>query len=80
MDIEFDPSVINYGRLLELFWRNHSSASQKSNQYMSAIFCHDDEQLSLAECSKDEQQKKTSKQIFTKIVMAEKFYDAEEYV
>ena len=47
---------------------------------MSAIFCHDDEQLSLAEYSKDEQQKKTSKQIFTKIVMAEKFYDTEEYV
>ena len=78
MDIEFDPSVISYDRLLELFWKNHSPTSQKSNQYMSAIFCHGDEQLSSAERSKNEQQKKISRQIFTKIVMAEKFYDAEE--
>ena len=47
---------------------------------MSAIFCHGDEQLSLAECSRDEKQKKSTKKIFTKITVAEKFYDAEEYV
>ena len=47
---------------------------------MSAIFCHGDEQLITAENSRDEQQKKTSKKIVTKITRAEKFYDAEECV
>lgn len=49
-----------------------------SRQYMSAIFYHDDTQKALAEETRDEQQKRLTQKIVTRIVQAETFYDAEE--
>lgn len=46
---------------------------------MSAIFYHGDEQKRLAEKTKEEHQKKVSRQIQTRIKFAETFYDAEDY-
>jgi len=77
--IQYDPSQNNYKNLLDIFWKNHDSTSCKSRQYMSAIFYHDDEQKSLAEETKAEHQTKVRKQIQTKILPAERFYDAENY-
>ena len=63
--------------MLDIFWENHDPTARNKAQYMSAIFYHDDEQKKLAEESLKKKQKKTVRQIQTKILPAETFYDAE---
>uniref|UniRef100_UPI0039801AA1 peptide-methionine (S)-S-oxide reductase n=1 Tax=Salmonella sp. s51228 TaxID=3159652 RepID=UPI0039801AA1 len=48
-------------------------------QYMSAIFYHNEEQLQLANQTKDEHQKSVHRPIQTKIKPFESFYNAENY-
>lgn len=47
---------------------------------MSAIFYHNEEQRKIAEESRDEHQKTLRDKIVTKIIPAQTFYDAEEWV
>lgn len=61
-----------------MFWANHEPTRSTSKQYMSVIFYHGDKQRKLAESSKEEEQKKRSKEIQTRIAPAETFYEAEE--
>ena len=49
-----------------------------SEQYMSAIFYHNDEQKKLAKETFEREQKKTSRPIQTKILQAKDFYEAEK--
>jgi len=87
VQIEYDPSVISYKELLNLFWSNHDPTSLNrqgpdiGRQYRSAIFFHDEEQKKIAQESKDEIEKsgRFKKQIVTEIVPAPEFYKAEEY-
>lgn len=79
MDLDFDPEVISYKDLLDMFWKNHDPTVQCTRQYMSAIFYHDEEQKRLAEESMEKAAKDKSKKITTKIMPAEKFYVAEGY-
>ena len=65
--------------LLDMFWVNHDPTAMCSQQEMSAIFYHSDQQKALAEKSMAESQNKFRKQITTLILPAEKFYDAEKY-
>lgn len=79
IEIQYDPKTTSYSQMLKLFWRNHDPTRCASRQYMSAIFYHNSEQKKLAEDSKEEEQKKLSRKIVTKIAPAETFYDAENY-
>src|SRR5216683_755785 len=60
VQVTYDPSKISYDELLEVFWRNIDPTSENSQfadhgtQYRSAIFYHDEEQMRLAEASKEE--------------------------
>lgn len=78
VDIEYDPNVTSYEKLLSIFWSSHDSTSCHARQYMSAVFYHDDTQKKLAEQTKAVQQKKKMRQIVTKILPAQTFYNAEE--
>ena len=78
IEIQYDPKTTSYSQMLKLFWRNHDPTRCASRQYMSAIFYHNSEQKKLAEDSKEEEQKKLSRKIVTKIAPAETFYDAEK--
>ena len=41
MQIDFDPEIITYGNLLEIFWQSHDpTAPAWSRQYASLIFVH----------------------------------------
>ena len=57
--ITFDPARVSYGQLLDLFWNNHDPTTLNrqgpdiGDQYRSAIFCADDEQLAEAKVSRD---------------------------
>jgi peptide-methionine (S)-S-oxide reductase len=85
--IDFDPDIVSYERLLEIFWENidpldgQGQFCDRGLQYRSAIFYHDNEQKELAEASKERlvENGSLSGEIFTEIVPASTFYPAEEY-
>ena len=80
IQIEYDPKQTNYKNLLSIFWNNHDPTARNKPQYISAIFYHDDEQKELAEITMKEKQETTVRKIQTKILPANTFYNAEEYV
>jgi peptide-methionine (S)-S-oxide reductase len=88
IEITYDPKLVSYEKLLEIFWENIDPTAENSQfvdhgtQYRSAIFYHNDDQKRLAEESKKEIE--TSKRfgnesIKTEIVKASTFYPAEDY-
>lgn len=78
VDVEYDEKVTSYDDLLKTFWKNHDSTQCHTRQYMSAIFYHDEDQEIEAKKSMEEKQKRTARKIVTKILPADKFYNAEE--
>lgn len=85
--IEFDPMVISYEKLLEVFWHTHdpTTLNRQGNdvgtQYRSAIFYHNNNQRKIAEKSKREIEDKGifKDPIVTEITPFKKFYVAEDY-
>jgi peptide-methionine (S)-S-oxide reductase len=87
VQIVYDPAVVSYERLLEVFWRNVDPLDaggqfcDRGDQYATAIFYHSEQQRRDAEASKlalERKQILTGK-IVTEIVPAEEFYPAEDY-
>ena len=84
VEVEFDPGVVSYGQLLDVFWSVHdpTTADQQGpdvgSQYRSAIFYHSDAQRLAAERSKVIAQRKLKRPIVTDIVPASTFYHAED--
>ncbi len=87
VQISFDPSVISYEKLLEVFWRQINPTDpdgqfvDRGPHYRSAVFYHNDEQKRLAESSREELVKsgRFDRQIATEILKASRFYPAEDY-
>lgn len=87
VDLLFDPSIVSYAQLLEVFWNIHDPTTLNrqgpdiGTQYRSAIFYHNEQQRSEAVASKETAQTsgKFKKPITTEIVPASTFYRAEEY-
>lgn len=85
--ITFDPSVISFRELLEIFFVIHdpTTLNRQGNdvgtQYRSAIFVHDEEQRRTAERVRAEVEAsgKWKAPIVTEIVPATEFWEAEEY-
>ncbi|MBI2420486.1 MAG: peptide-methionine (S)-S-oxide reductase MsrA [Candidatus Levybacteria bacterium] len=85
VQIIFDPSIITYDTLLEVFFATHdpTSLNQQGNdvgtQYRSVIFYRNVEQKKKAERAKSDQEADLDKKVITEIVPFGKFYKAEEY-
>ena len=87
VQVEFDPSVISYADILNVFWGCHDPTSLNRQgpdigaQYRSVIFCHDKDQEQEANRSKEslENSGQFRKKIVTAILPAPEFYKAEEY-
>jgi peptide-methionine (S)-S-oxide reductase len=85
--ITYDPKVITYDELLEVFWKTHdpTTLNRQGNdvgtQYRSVIFYHNEEQKRLAEKYKEELNKSGAwdKPIVTEITPFTNFYPAEGY-
>lgn len=85
--IEFDPEIVSYEKLLEVFWNNHDptqlnrQGEDVGTQYRSVIFYHNEAQRCAALASKErlERSGKYDKPIVTEIVPAQTFWRAEEY-
>lgn len=83
--IEFDPSVISYDELLNVFWHTHNPTTRNrqgadvGTQYRSVILYHNEEQKEAAEQSKREvdQSDLWDDPIVTDIEPLENFYKAE---
>ena len=87
VEVEFDPSVIRYEDLLEMFWKSHDPTTPNrqgpdvGSQYRSAIFFHTPEQEAAAEASKErlEASGQPGDPVVTEITPASTFWRAEEY-
>ena len=87
VQVTFDPSVVSYEQLLNVFWGSHNPTTlnrqgpDAGTQYRSAIFFCDSNQQKLAEASRDKMQSsdKFSNKIVTEIIQAGEFHLAEEY-
>ncbi len=80
VQVEYDPTVISYDELLDIFWKEHDPVFEPySKQYRSIIFYHDEEQKRLALESKQREEDKLTKKIYTEIVPFSAFYLAEDY-
>src|SRR6266567_3572433 len=86
IQITYDPSIISYEKLLEIFWHLHdpTTPNRQGNdvgtQYRSAIFYENDEQKRTAEKVKArvEASGKWKRPITTEIVAATEFWPAED--
>ncbi len=87
VQLTFDPEVISYKELLEMFWKTHdpTTLNRQGNdvgtQYRSVIYFHTEEQKLLAEKYKGALDKSGAwvNPIVTKILPATEFYKAEDY-
>lgn len=87
VEIVYDPELVNYATLLEVFWMNIDPTDgdgqfcDRGSQYRSAIFYCDVAQQQLAEASKAalESGGRFDAPVVTQIVAEEVFYPAEEY-
>ncbi|WP_415910209.1 peptide-methionine (S)-S-oxide reductase MsrA [Oleiharenicola sp. Vm1] len=83
--IEFDPTVVSYAHLLEIFFESHDpttlnrQGADEGTQYRSAIFYANDAQKAAAEAGKKAAQKNWDDPIVTEIAPLGKFYEAEDY-
>lgn len=86
IQIEFDPLVLPYSVLLDVFWHMHNpttlnqQGADMGSEYRSVIFYHSDEQKKLAEESKKqlEDAKVFKDEIVTEIIPFTSFYKAEQ--
>jgi len=85
--ITYDPAIISFKELLEVFWQTHDpttlnrQGADVGTQYRSVVFYHNDEQKAAAEFYKAELDASAafSRPIVTEISPLPTFYVAEEY-
>jgi peptide-methionine (S)-S-oxide reductase len=87
IQITFNPKVISFRELLEVFWKTHDpttlnrQGADVGTQYRSAVFYHSPEQKETTEKYKAELNKELvfKVPIVTEITAFDKFYKAENY-
>ena len=85
--IHFDPGVISYDEILDVFWHTHdpTTLNKQGNdvgtQYRSAIFYHSEAQRESAQASKNKMDTlgEFNDPIVTEITEFTNFYEAENY-
>ena len=87
VQISYEPSVISYAELLEIFWINidptdkNGQFCDRGHEYSTAVFYLSTEQKRLAENSKTLLEKSgiLNESVKTPIILASEFYPAEDY-
>lgn len=87
--VVYDPTVIAYPKLLEIFWESHDptqgmrQGNDVGSQYRSAIYVHDETQRAAALASREAYQRALTsagqREITTEIAERPAFYYAEAY-
>jgi len=87
IQVKFDPSMISYEEILEVFWNTHDpttlnkQGADEGTQYRSVVFYHNDSQKKIAEEYKAQlnQSEVYNNPVVTEISPFKEFYPAEEY-
>ena len=85
VQVEYDPDVVTYADLLEVFFAVHDPTTLNrqgpdvGEQYRSAIFYHDDDQREQAEAYVEALAEEYDEEVVTAIEPLGTFYVAEEY-
>ncbi|XP_035229845.1 peptide methionine sulfoxide reductase-like [Stegodyphus dumicola] len=79
IEIDYDPDLTSYEKLLQLYWENHDPTEVHKRQYRSAVFYRDEEEKKLALDSKQRKEKLIGKPVVTVIEPFDRFYNAENY-
>src|SRR4029079_17288584 len=85
VEVTFDPSVVTFEQLLEVFWAMHDPTQVNrqgpdvGDQYRSVVFTTTPEQLSASNESKEGAQERSDGPTATEIRPAPEFYPAEAY-
>jgi len=85
IQIDFDPAVVSYEKILEIFFTAHDpttlnrQGADEGDQYRSVIFYHDEAQHAAALKAMAAAQKQHDDPIVTQIVPLKKFWRAEDY-
>ncbi len=87
VQVTYDPAVLSYDDLLEVFWQTHDPTTLNrqghdvGTQYRSAVFYHSDEQRKRAEHYKHQLDASGvfDAPVVTEIVPFKEFYRAEDY-
>lgn len=79
IQLDFDPALISYTDLLDIFWQGHNPTRQASRQYRSAIFVHDEQQAATARESSEREAIRRNASIATRVEPYTDFWMAEDY-
>ncbi len=80
IQVDYDPTLISYSQLLDIFWQSHlPEKSSWSRQYMRAVFYHDEDQRQQAVASRDSLEHENGYTVKTKVVPLRSFTLAEDY-
>jgi len=87
LQVTYDPSIVDYATLLNVFWHNvdpldaKGQFCDKGKSYRTAIFYNNDEQKKLASVSRKDlvDSGYFKEEVVTNVVAAKKFYPAEDY-
>jgi peptide-methionine (S)-S-oxide reductase len=85
VQVTFDPDVVSYQQLLEVFWAMHDPTQvdrqgpDHGTQYRSIVLAHSSDQHAAAEASRDRAQERYERPIATEIDDFVAFYPAEDY-
>ena len=87
VEVEFDPDVVSYERLLEVFWGDHDPTQLNrqgpdiGTQYRSGIFFHDSDQETIARTSKEAERAsgRHRSDVVTELTPAPEYWLAEDY-
>jgi peptide-methionine (S)-S-oxide reductase len=85
VQITYDPSLISYEKIVELFWDAHDpttlnrQGADRGTQYRSIIIAQSPAQRAVAEKSKADAQARFRDPIVTEIIDATEFFPAESY-
>jgi len=80
VQVDYDPSIISYAKLLDIIWESHRPTDRNSSgQYMNVIFYHNNNQHDLALASRMAWQKKIGRPVTTEVLPLRSFTMAEDY-
>lgn len=85
VEITYDPTVISYEEILDIFWSIHNpttlnaQGADRGTQYRSVIYYYNEEQKAKALISIQKIQKEWDDSIVTELSSAPEFYPAESY-
>ena len=83
--VVYDPEVVTYARLLEVFWHNIDPTQgdgqfcDKGPQYRSAVFTSVDAEVAAAKASRQAVQEELGQAVVTEILDGATFWEAEDY-